>query len=313
MPAAIAHAAVVVVAAARAATAVLLLGFSGTGAVSAQELEPGLYLNAPAGVNALALNYGFSSGNVLVDSSLPIEGAHAKVHVVAIGYVRTLDLLGHAAKFDVQAPVSRASFTGLVAGELRTRSPSGLGDPRIRFAVNLLGSPALQGQEFAAYRQRTIIGVSVQIGVPLGQYDEERFINLGANRWSFRPEMGVSHRHDRWLLEVAGGAWLFTENGNYIGRTSLTQRPLYFAKGSAIYTFRRNLWLSGSYGHATGGETTLAGVFRNDLQRNDRVGATLSLPAGRSTSVKVAYISGLTTRLGGDFDSIGVTYQYIWR
>jgi hypothetical protein len=279
----------------------------------AQELEPGLYLNAPTGVNVVAANYTFSSGNVLVDSTLPIEGAHAKIHLIALGYVRTLDVLGHTAKLDVLLPVSWGRFEGVVADEFRTRSPSGLADPRVRFAVNLVGSPALQGQGFATYRQRTIIGISLQVALPLGQYDEERLINLGANRWSFRPEIGLSHKHDRWLLELAGGAWLFTKNGSYYGHTSLSQRPLYFVKGSAIYTFKRNLWLSWSYGVATGGETMVEGKFRNDLQKNDRLGATLSLPTGRATSVKIAFISGLATRLGGDFDSIGVTYQYTWQ
>jgi outer membrane putative beta-barrel porin/alpha-amylase len=281
--------------------------------VGAQELEPGLYVNAPIGSNSIVANYGFSTGNVLLDASLPIEGAHAKIHVIGLGYLRTLDFFGRAAKLDVQLPVSWGHFEGVVAGEFRTRSPAGLADPRVRFAVNLFGSPALRPQEFANYAQRTIVGVSLQVALPLGAYDEERYVNVGANRWSFRPEVALSHRRNRWLFEVATGAWLFTENDDYVGHVSLTQRPLYFVKGNAIYTFRRNLWLSASYGHGGGGATTVGGLFRNNLQRNERIGIGLSLPSGRSTSVKIVFTSGLATRLGGDFDSIGVAYQYAWR
>ena len=280
--------------------------------VGAQELEPGLYVNAPTGSKSVVANYGFSTGNVLLDASVPIEGAHARIHVIGVGYLRTLDFFGRTAKLDVQLPVSWGHFEGVVAGEFRTRSPAGLADPRVRLAVNLFGSPALGPQEFASYTQRTIVGVSLQVALPLGAYDEARYVNVGANRWSFRPEVAVSHRQNRWLFEVAGGAWLFTENDDYVGQ-SLTQRPLYFVKGNAIYTFRRNLFVSASYGHAGGGATTVDGVFRHDLQKNDRVGLALSLPSGRSTSIKIVYTSGLATRLGGDFDSIGVAYQYVWR
>ena len=282
-------------------------------AAAAQELEPGLYLNAPTGMNAAAFNYSFSKGDVVVDASLPVEGLHARVHVFVVGYVRTFDFFGRAAKWDVLVPVSRAAFEGEVAGELRTRSPSGLADPRVRLAVNLLGSPALGAQEFSKYTQATILGASLQVALPLGQYDKERLINLGAHRWSFRPEVALSHRRSRWVLEVAAGAWLFTENGDYFGHTTLGQRPLYFVKGNLIYTFRRNLWTSVSYGHAEGGETSVGGRFRNDFLRSDRMGATFAVPVTRSSSLRFAYVSGLTTRLGGDFDSLAVGYQYSWR
>ncbi|MGH9367727.1 MAG: transporter [Thermoanaerobaculia bacterium] len=278
----------------------------------AQELEPGLYQNVPIGLNVAAVGYTFSTGNILFDSSVPIEGATAVVHTVGLGYVRTLALFGKTAKLDAQLPISSAKFEGFVEGEFRTRSPSGLADPRVRLTVNLLGAPALAPREFAGYRQGTVLGVSFQMAVPLGQYDPARLINLGSNRWSFRPELGLSHAQGRWFLEAAAGGWFFTENTDYFGGRTLTQDPLYFAKTQVIYTFKRGLWLSLSYGWAKGGETRVEGVVSNTLQTNTRVGATLSLPAGRASSLKLVYTSGLTTRVGADFDSYGVTYQLTW-
>src|SRR5262249_28985443 len=185
------------------------------GIVNAQELEPGTYQNAPTQVNVGIAAYGYSSGNVLLDASLPVEGAKATVNVVALGYVRTLGILGRSAKIDAQLPLSWARFSGFVSGEFRTRSPQGLADPRVRLLVNFIGAPALSAPEFAKYRQRTIIGASLQTVMPLGQYDSTRYINLGSNRWSFRPELGMSHAHGRLTLEFTGGAWLFTHNGDY--------------------------------------------------------------------------------------------------
>jgi hypothetical protein len=278
----------------------------------AQELEPGLYQNAPVAMNVVAVGYAYSNGNVLVDASLPLEDVTADLHGVGLGYVRTLGLGGLSAKLDAQLPVAWGSFEGLVAGEERVRSLSGLADPRIRLAVNLLGAPALTLPEFVKYRQGTILGASFQVVVPLGQYDPERLINLGANRWAFRPEIAVAQAFRRWNFELAGGAWLFTENGEFFGGNSRTQEPMYFLKGNVVYSLRRGLWLSLSVGHAEGGETKVNGVTRNDLQSNNRVAATLALPTTRATSLKLTYTNGLSTRLGADFDSFGAAVQYTW-
>jgi len=278
---------------------------------AAQELEPGSYQNVPTGVNVAAASVVISRGNVLTDASLPVEGARAEVEVLGLGYVRTLGVLGRAAKFDVQIPVTWARFSGVVAGEPRTQSPRGLGDPRVRLSVNLLGSPALTPPEFAKYRQRAILGVSLQVVSPLGQYDDDRYVNLGSNRWSFRPEMGASWGHGRLILEGAAGAWLFTDNGNYVGGTQ-EQSPLYFAKANAIVTFRRGIWGSISYGRATGGRTRVDGVETNSLQTNDRLGTTFLIPITRRVAMRVVYTSGLSTRFGADFDSLSIGTQYTW-
>jgi Putative MetA-pathway of phenol degradation len=282
------------------------------GSAHAQELEPRLYQNAPVGLNAFALGYGYSSGNILVDSSLPVEGASAKVHGIALGYVRSFGILGKSAKLDVVLPLSWGAFQGVVAGELRTREPSGLADPRFRLAVNLVGAPALSVRDFSHYRQKTIIAASFQVAAPLGQYDPDKLINLGANRWSFRPELGVSRAEGRWYVELALGAWLFSENADYFGGFSLTQDPLYFIKGDVIYNFKRGIWVALNYGFATGGVTRVEGESAATLQRNSRLGITLSFPLARAHSLKIVWTSGLATRLGADFDSLNVLYQYTW-
>jgi outer membrane putative beta-barrel porin/alpha-amylase len=292
------------------AAAAVLLALCGD--VMAQELEPGTYQNAPTTVNVAVAAYGFSRGNVLFDASLPVEGAKATVNVVALGYVRTLGILGRSAKFDAQLPLSWATFTGFVAGEFRTRSPRGMADPRVRLLINFIGAPALSPAEFAKYRQRTIVGVSLQAILPLGQYDPTRYINLGSNRWSFRPELGASHARGRLTLEATGGGWFFTHNADYVGSTTQTQTPLYFAKAGAIWTFRRGVWLAANYGRATGGETRVDGVKTNEPQRNDRLAYTFVAPFFGAGSLRLTYTSGLSTRLGADFDSLGIGYQYSW-
>ena len=176
-----------------------------------------------------------------------------------------------------------------------------------------IGSPALSLPEFARYRQRTIVGVALQVVLPLGQYDDERLINIGSNRWSFRPEAGVSRMLGRLTLEFAAGAWLFTTNDDFFGGKVLTQRPLYFAKGAAIWSFARGRWLAINYGRANGGQTRIDAGASSPLQENDRIAATLLLPMRRTQALRLTYISGLLTRLGADFETIGVGYQFSWQ
>jgi hypothetical protein len=260
----------------------------------------------------LFAGYGFSSGNVLFDAALPVVGADATVHSLSVTYLRTFGIFGRSAKIDGQLFTSAARFEGVVAGQLQTRSPRGLGDPRVRLSVNVLGSPALDLPAFAKYRQRTILGASVQLAMPFGQYDPDRYINLGANRWALRSEVALSHARGRWVVEVGGGAWSFTHNTDYVNDSTLSQRALYFVKGSAIYTFKRSLWASASYGYANGGQTMLNGTIQDNLQRNSRAGVTVSLPMTRAGALRFVFTSGLTTRQGADFDTFAVGYQHSW-
>jgi len=296
------------------ATAVLagILGSLGVCPALAQELEPGLYFSSPIGVNAAIVGYMYSSGNILMDPSLPIEGAHAQIHTANMAFIRSFGLLGKTAKVDAQVPIAAGDFEGYVAGEFRNREPSGPADPRLRVLVNFIGAPALRKAEFAAQHPGTIVGVSFQAVFPWGRYDPSRLINLGSNRWSFRPELGVSRAQGKWHFELSTGVWLFTDNHENYGGTTLEQSALPFVKGDVMYTFKRGMWVAANYGVANGGETRVDGGPSSEIQTNQRVGATFAYPFGRSLGAKLVYTSGLTTRIGADFDSYGASMQYTW-
>jgi hypothetical protein len=278
----------------------------------AQELEPRLYRNAPVGLNAFVLAYGFSEGNVLFDTSLPIEDVQADLHVVLLAYLRTFNLGGRLAKIEVVTPVSTGHWEGFDAGVFRTRDISGFVDPRIRFAVNFVGSPAMDAPDFRKYQQKTIVGASLQVAVPLGQYDPEKLINLGTNRWSLLPEVAVSRAFQKWYFEAASGVWFFTENDDFFGGRNLKQNPILFVKGHVVRILKPRVWLSFNFGLAYGGETKIDGVLRNNFQKNTRFGLTFSFPLAPRNTLKLAFASGVTTRIGADFNSVVVAYQYTW-
>lgn len=133
---------------------------------------------------------------------------------------------------------------GNVGEEFRRITRSGLGDMRARLAVNLVGGPALNLREFATRKPRTTLGASLVVAAPTGQYAPSKLINIGANRWAFKPELGLSHPHGRWFFELYGGAWFFTENDNFYGGQKRKQDPILSFQAHVAYSFKRRLWLS---------------------------------------------------------------------
>src|SRR5215831_4277002 len=201
-----------------------------------------------------------------------------QVHSTVLAYARALDVWGRSGKFDVVLPYAWLSGSADVAGQPREREVSGFVDPRLRFSVNLYGAPALSLQEFASYKQDLIIGTSLQVSVPLGQYDADKLVNIGTNRWSVKPELGISKALGPLTLELATGVTFYTDNHDFFGGKTRAQAPIYSVQGHASYTLGAGFWVALDGTYYTGGRTTIDGEEGNDLQKNSRLGATVALP-----------------------------------
>jgi hypothetical protein len=285
----------------------------GLGTAVAQELEPRAYTPAPTGVNFVVVAAGRSTGGVVMDPSLPVDDVEATVDSLGLGVGRTLDLFGRTALLLAVVPYAWGDVAGSVGEETRQISRSGLADPRLKLSVNLLGGRALTPREFARAVRPTIVGVSLAVAPPLGQYAETRLINLGANRWAFKPEVGVSRALGRWTIEGYTGVVFFTTNREfYTGASVRTQQPVVALQAHISYTLRRQLWAAFDATWYSGGTTTVDGTRKADLQRNSRVGATLSLPLWGQQSIKFSGSAGATTRIGADFRTFGAAWQLTW-
>lgn len=277
-----------------------------------QEMEPRAYSPAPTGTQFVLLSYGYQSGDVLLDSSLPLSDVSINLNAASVGYGRTLNLMGRQANVAVLFPYLWGTARGTVFEDQVTVQRSGGGDVRVRFSTLFKGGEARSPTEFAQRKPSTIIGASVSIVVPTGQYDPARLVNPGSNRWAFKPEMGISKPQGRWTFEAVGGAWLFTTNKSFLGRSRREQRPMASFQGSVIYTLRPRMWISGNATFYTGGSTVLNDTANEDRQKNARIGATFSLPLNQRQSLKVVWAKGVTTRIGGNLNTIAVAWQYAW-
>ena len=286
----------------------------------AQELNPRAYVITPVGTNVINLGYSHLEGNLDLSGAAPITDARARVDLTALGLYRGLDFFGRSANVAVAIPYAVGEFSGLVADAPKHVHRSGFLDSSLRFSVNLIGGPAMAPQEFVNWRQDILLGVSLKIVAPTGQYDPTALINLGTNRWAFKPEIGYSQRWDHWVLDGYAAVWFFTENPEFFshnqyfpGVQTRTQSPVTAFEAHLSYDVRPRLWISLDANFWSGGEASVNGAANPaTYQRSSRVGVTASIPISARNSIKLSYNDGAYVRYGGNYRSISASWQYGW-
>jgi hypothetical protein len=278
-----------------------------------QELQPRAYLPVPVGLNFLSVNYSRNSGGLLFDPSLPVEDAHVSASVAAVSFGESLDVFGRSGQVLAVLPYVVADLSARVGAIRASRHRSGLADSTFRFAMNLHGAPAMHLKEFARYRPKTLVGVSLTVMPPTGQYDPNVLINIGTNRWAFKPELGISRFTGKWEFEAAFGVWLYTRNSRYYGGTFQMQDPLGSIQAHVVRELPHRTWLALDGTFYTGGRSYVGNTVEANYEGNTRFGATFGIAVGRRQALRFAYFDGATTRIGSDISSISVAYQVIWQ
>jgi hypothetical protein len=276
-----------------------------------QDLDPRAYARIPVNITVAVAGFGYSHGGIVTDPMLPLEDLDAKIIAPSLAVVRSFRLLGKTAQASVALPYAWGDASATIAGVRQSTSRSGLSDMRLRFSWLLAGAPAASMGEIAKAPRKTIVGTSLSIITPTGQYFPEKLINLGTSRWSFKPELAISQPiGNRWLLDFYSGIWLFTKNDTfYPGSSERTQNPLGSFQGHISYNIQPMLWVAFDWTFYTGGRSSVDGVEMNDRQSNSRIGGTLVLPVGKRHSVKFAYSTGAIIRSGADFTSVSAGWQ----
>ena len=291
-------------------TAILL--FVGVSAVSAQELEPRKYTNLPVGVNFVGAGYAYTAGGILFDPTIPLDNANIKISGPVLAYVRSIKIGGMSGRVNMVLPYAWLSGSADYEGQRVSRDVSGLGDPRLGLTVNFIGAPALSLSEYRSYSQDLIFGASFQVYMPLSQYDPEKLVNIGTNRFTFKPELGISKAFGRFSLELITGISFFTINNDFYGGKTRSQSPVTSLQGHAVYSFKGGIWTAFDATFYWGGRTTVDGVSGQDLQQNSRFGLTLALPVSMRHTIKIYESSGVLRGNGTDVYVIGGRWECRW-
>jgi len=279
-----------------------------------QDLAPRAYVITPIHSNAVTLTYSFYAGNILLDGSLPITDASATINVPTFSLYHSFNFFGRSANIVAALPYGVGNFEGKVVGTQTNVYRSGMLNSVYRFSVNLKGGPAMELPEMRKWRQKTLIGVSLKVIAPTGQYDPTKLVNFGVNRWAFKPEFGLSQRWGHWLLDTYGGVWLYTANHKfYTGTNTQTQLPIGSFEGHVSYDVRPRLWASLDGNFWFGGNTSINGVENTSTwQQNSRIGGTASIPVSKRQAVKVSFSRGTYIRFGGNYNNVSCAWQYSW-
>jgi len=266
------------------------------------------------------LTYSYLDGSIIFDGTVPITEATARVNISILSFSHSMNFFGRTANFTASLPYGVGNFRGTVANAETLAYRSGLLASSFRFSVNLKGGPAMDVQEYSKWRQKTIIGVSIKLVPPTGQYDPTKLINYGTNRWAIKPELGYSRRWGHWILDGYGGVWFFTTNSEFFshnqfspGTNTQSQNPTGSFEGHLSYDFKPRLWVSFDANFWFGGSTSINGAINEaTLQRNSRIGATASIPLSRRQAIKLSYNNGAYIRYGGNYQNVSVGWQFSW-
>jgi hypothetical protein len=261
--------------------------------------------------------YAYADGDLGFDPVLKIKNARFKMHTMALKYIRTFSLFGRSARIDLGGAYQDGTWKGTVDGVATRVERDGWADPVVRLAVNLYGAPPLEGRAFANYRaeqkRETIVGAGLALHVPLGQYLDDKLINLGTNRFTIRPQLGVVHNRGKWGFELTGSVWVFTDNDDFFGGKKLEQDPLYTIQGHAVYNFRPGLWIASGLAYGIGKESTVDGEAKHDRKRNIIFGLSAGYSVTRNFGIKIGYLgTRALADTGLDFDSVIVGATFLW-
>ena len=261
----------------------------------AQELEIRRWNQLPIDQNFLTANYAHTSGEIAFDPVLQIDDAKVELDTWLFGYIRTFELLDKTARIEIRQPWKQGTWSGTLAGTPTSIDREGLDDTFVRFAINFIGSPPLKGQAYADYRDarqiETIVGTALGLQLPTGQYLEDKLINLGSNRFTFRPQLGLQHKYYKWTFEVTGTMSIYTDNTAFFNGNRLEQDPLFAIDGSLEYDFPSGVWVSAAAGIGVGGQSTVNGVEKDDRKEDVGWSVSAGFPVTRWLAFKATYFN----------------------
>ena len=280
---------------------------------AAQELTPRFYWPAPKGIKVAVAGYVYASGDVLFDPSIPLYGVDSKVNVAVVGYLQTISLWGRTSTVLAEVPYQWGTTQGLIGDTPARGNAFGFGDIGVTVAVNLLGAPTMTPAQFQELRKKPhpILGASLKVVAPTGQYNVGKLLNVGGNRWAVKAELGsVIPLHPRWLFELDAAVWFLGDDEDFIAGYR-EQEPIVALQGHLVRRFKPGFWASLDFNYYTGGRQTIAGNELVDVQNNSRLGGTVVVPFGGRHAIKVGYATGVYADFGTDFDQFLVSYQVL--
>jgi hypothetical protein len=286
------------------------------------QIPPRFYLKGLAGANAVPVIYQDFSGN-----SNPFDPSHAvspealiDAEVVTVGAAKMLPLFDRTATIALLGTMGRLSAATEAGGETASESARGYGDPMLEFGINVIGPSAIMDiPDMIRYEPKFSLDLIADLYFPVGEYDNERALNIGQNRWYGRVGAPIVWQLGAWVpgrrttLEALPSLWLFDDNTDFLGET-LSTDPTFQLETHLTRDLTGSLWASLDATWKTGGETTVGDGEEGDSVDTLGVGFTLGYQVNDNLACTFGYMSTVNDGDPGDLqlDVFRVSLTYGW-
>ncbi len=257
----------------------------------------------------------------------PNSTAEANLFMASYAYHFTLfdrpssaavNLLGGSADVDVDTNFAPSQFlpTGVAPGASFNQSATGFGDPTVQLDVNLFGTPPLISTvDLLNYEPTWTIDAAVMLAAPIGQYDDDRLINMGQNRFFGRFALPMKYHFGAFApgqmssIELTPSVWLFDQNDDFLGR-KLENDPLWQLEGHVTHDFTRSFSGSLDLLYRRGFQSEIDGVEVGDELEVGNLGLTLNYQVTDNLALRAGYSSNLFG--DSDLDNSVVRLQLVY-
>ncbi len=307
-----------------AALTVGVLTILACGTASAQDDGSRSYWKALAGTNIVGFQYlpinAVTASEAADPSHYLFPEADVEGTLVLLNYSRHLTLFGRTASlsgFLIGGNLDVEFFGGTPGVGLR-QSAHGFGDPSAQLTVNLIGAPALRSfLDVTRYEPKAVLDIAVLGAFPIGEYNENSFVNMGLNRWWGRVALPFTYHIGPYVpgyrtsVEVIPSAFLFAANDNFVGM-KLETDPLYQVEGHVTRDLTTLFFASVDLLYRHGARSTIAGTEAPDQLDALGVGFTLDWTVSDNAGVRFSYQSLVAGSSEIDGDMIRVMGYFAW-
>ena len=317
------------------ATLAIFLSFSGGPALAVDD-GARAYWKGRDGTNVVSfqylnLNMQASDTQQFDPSQFIYPNSDTEANVMIANYARHLTLFNRASSFavniaggsadlDVNTSIVPSQFLppGIAPGTTFSQSTSGFADPSVQLDVNLFGTSQLKSTvDLVNYEPKWTLDAAVLLAFPIGEYDDDKLVNMGLNRWygrfafPFKYHFRVFSPGYMTSLEITPSVWLFAENDDFVGQ-KLENDPLWQLESHLTHDFTRSFFGSLDLLYRGGFQSEINGVEVGDDLNIGNLGFTLNYQATDNLTIRTSYSSNVFGDDDLDNSVIRIQVAYSW-
>jgi hypothetical protein len=190
----------------------------------------------------------------------------------------------------------------------------------VEFGINVIGPSAIMDiPDMVRYEPKFSLDLIADLYFPVGEYDNERALNIGQNRWYGRVGAPIVWQLGAWVpgrrttLEALPSLWLFGDNTDFVGET-LSTDPMFQLETHLTRDLTKSLWASLDGTWKTAGASTVGDGEEGDPLDILGVGYTLGYQVNDNLAFTFGYMSTVNDSDPGDLqlDVFRVSITYGW-